>query len=186
VAAHADQRVCVGRIGAAHGIRGEVRLQSFTADPLAIADYGPLESEDGKRSFEIESVRPAKTVLVARLKGVTDRDAAEKLCNISLYVPRDRLPAPEADEYYHADLIGLTATTRGGEALGTVVAVHDFGAGDMLELRLTAGGMTVMVPFNEVSVPQVDLAAGRVVVDPPEGTLPDKNPDANKTPDGEE
>jgi 16S rRNA processing protein RimM len=169
------ERVCVGRIGAAHGIRGEVRLQSFTADPLAIANYGPLESEDGKRSFEIESVRPAKTVLVARLKGVTDRTQAEALCNVSLYMPRDRLPAPEADEYYHADLIGLTATTRDGEEIGSVVAVHDFGAGDMLELKLAAGSTTVMVPFNEQAVPQVDLAAGRIVVDPPAGTLPGDN-----------
>jgi 16S rRNA processing protein RimM len=178
VAGHADQRVCVGRIGAAHGIRGEVRLQSFTADPLAIADYGPLESQDGKRSFEIETVRPAKDVLVARLKGVTDRTQAEALRNAWLYVPRERLPAPEADEFYHADLIGLTAMTASGETIGTVVAVHDFGAGDMLELRLTAGGTTVMVPFNEQAVPQIDLAAGRIVVDPPAGTLPDKKPDA--------
>src|SRR5439155_20874129 len=118
----------------------------------AHADYGPLESEDGKRSFEIESVRPAKTVLVARLKGVKDRSQAEALCNIALYMPRERLPAPEADEYYHADLIGLTATTRDGAEIGSVVAVHDFGAGDLLEQRLTAGGNTVMVPFNPAAV----------------------------------
>ena len=114
------ERVCVGRIGAPHGIRGEVRLQSFTGEPMAIADYGPLESEDGTQSFEIETVRGAKNILVARFKGVGDRSAAERLCNVELYVPRERLRAPAADEFYHADLIGLTAVTTAGEPIGTV------------------------------------------------------------------
>src|SRR5712691_6826278 len=105
----ADQRVCVGRIGAAHGTRGEVKLWSFTADPMAIRDYGALAIEDGTRTFTIETLRPAKDFLVARLSGVADRTAAEKLCNLDLYIARERLPLPaDADEFYHADLIGLT------------------------------------------------------------------------------
>src|SRR3954454_7448025 len=100
-------RVCIAQIGAAHGVRGEVRLKPFTQDPLGVTRYGALESEDGKRRFEIEAVRPAKDMLVARLKGITDRDAAERLTNVRLYVARERLPKPADDEFYHADLIGL-------------------------------------------------------------------------------
>ena len=123
-----------------------------------------LESEDGTRSFEIEALRPAKDFLVARLAGVADRNAAEQLRNTDLYVARDRLPAPEADEFYHADLIGLVAVTPEGIEIGTVVAVHDFGAGDILELKPRAGRMTLMLPFTEVFVPNVDLAGRRIVV----------------------
>jgi 16S rRNA processing protein RimM len=183
VAARADQRVCVGRFGAPHGVRGEVRLQSFTGDPMAIADYGPLESKDGKLTFEIEALRPAKNVLVARLKTITDRDAAEKLRNVELYVARDRLPAPETDEFYHADLIGLAAVDTAGHELGSVVAAHDFGAGDILELRVPGASNTVMLPFTAETVPQVDIANGRIVIDPPQGLLKDNGvggPDENK------
>jgi 16S rRNA processing protein RimM len=162
------ERICVARIGAAHGTRGEVRLWTFTADPMAVADYGPLETADGKATIEIESLRPAKGHLVARLKGVNDRNAAEKLVNVELYVPRDRLPAPEEDEYYHADLIGLAAFTRDGARFGTVVAVHDFGAGDLIELRREGASDTVMLPFTETTVPVVDIASGRIVIDPPQ------------------
>jgi 16S rRNA processing protein RimM len=165
------ERVCVGRIGAPHGIRGEVRLQSFTGEPMAIADFGPLENKDCTQSFEIETVRPAKNVLVARFKGVGDRSAAERLCNIELYVPRERLPAPAADEFYHADLIGLTAVTTAGEPIGTVVAIHNFGAGDVLELQPAGQLATVMLPFTAAAVPVVDVAGGRIVIDPPHGTL---------------
>jgi len=126
-------RICVAQIGAAHGIRGEVRLRSFTQDPMAITAYGPLESEDGTQRFEIEALRPAKDHFVARLAGVPDRDAAEKLTNIKLYVSRDRLPPIEDDgTFYHADLIGLAAVTPDGAALGTVTAIHNFGAGDLV------------------------------------------------------
>jgi 16S rRNA processing protein RimM len=121
------ERICVARIGAAHGIKGEVRLWSFTADPAAVADYGPLESEDGTQRFEIEAMRPAKDHLVARLSGVSDRDAAERLVNTRLYVARERLPAPAPEEFYHADLIGLRADSRDGAALATIVGIHDFG-----------------------------------------------------------
>jgi 16S rRNA processing protein RimM len=167
------ERVCVAQIGAPHGIRGEVKLRSFTADPLAVVHYGTLESEDGKHVFEIEAFRPAKGFLVARFKGVADRSAAERLRNLSLYVPRERLPAPEADEFYHADLIGLTVVTADGADFGNVVAVHDFGAGDLLELRPTGGRNTVLLPFTAATVPVVDIAAGRIVVAPPQGWFAD-------------
>ena len=162
------ERICVAQIGGAHGIRGEVKLKSFTADPLAVKDYGALESEDGAASFEIEALRPAKGYLVARLRGVRDRNAAEQLTNLRLFVPRERLPPPAADEFYHADLIGLAAVTAAGVEVGTVVAVHNFGAGDILELRPPAGGTTMMLPFTDAFVPRIDIAGGRIVVEPPE------------------
>ena len=158
-------RIRVARIGAAHGIRGEVKLWSFTEDPLAVTQYGALETEDGKRRFEIETARPAKDFLVARLVGVADRNAAEALRNTDLYVPRDRLPPiDEADTYYHADLVGLAAVDEAGATLGTVTAIHNFGAGDLIEIAPTAGGEPLLVVFNETTVPSVDLKAGRIVV----------------------
>jgi 16S rRNA processing protein RimM len=161
-------RVCVAQIGAAHGVRGEVRLRSFTQDPEAVTSYGPLESEDGRQRFEIETLRPAKDHFVARLSGVADRDAAERLTNLRLYVPRERLPPTEdAETFYHADLIGLAAVTDGGAPLGTVTAVHNFGAGDLIEIAPVGGGEALMVPFTDTAVPAVDIAAGRIVVVPP-------------------
>ena len=161
-------RICLGQIGAAHGVRGEVRLYSFTAEPEAIAGYGPLETEDG-RVVQIESLRRAKDHFVAQLTGIVDRSAAEQLTNIKLYVLRERLPAPDQpDEFYHADLIGLTAVDRAGEKLGTVVALHNFGAGDLIEVRPTDGHTTQLLPFDEATVPVVDLAAGRLVVVAPD------------------
>jgi 16S rRNA processing protein RimM len=164
------ERICVAQIGGAHGIRGEVKLKSFTADPMAVKDYGPLESEDGSTRFTIETVRSAKGHLVARFRGVDDRNAAERLTNIKLFVSRDRLPPADDDEFYHADLIGLAAVTAAGAAVGTVVAIHDFGAGDILELRPPAGGATIMLPFTDAFVPDIDIAAGRIVVAPPAET----------------
>ena len=161
------ERICVAQIGAAHGLRGEVRLRSFTEDPMAITAYGPLESEDGTRRFEVEDLRPAKDHFVARLSGVDDRDAAERLTNVKLYVPRDRLPPVEEEEtYYHADLIGLVAVTPDGAALGTVTAILNFGAGDVVEIKPAGGGEPLMVPFTDAAVPLVDIAAGRIVVRP--------------------
>jgi 16S rRNA processing protein RimM len=166
----AGARICLGQIGAAHGIRGEVRLWSFTAEPAAIARYGPLESEDG-RVFEIETMRPAKDHFVARIAGVADRNAAERLNNVKLYVPRERLPEPQAaDEFYHADLVGLDVVDRAGEKLGTVAAIHNFGAGDVVEVRQADGAPTLMLPFTEAAVPEVDLKARRIVVDAPKLT----------------
>jgi 16S rRNA processing protein RimM len=164
-------RVCLGQIGAAHGVRGEVRLRSFTSDPAAIADYGPFETEDG-RAVDIEKLRPAKDHFVARLAGIRDRDAASALTNVMLYVPRERLPQTEdADEFYHADLIGLAAVDRGGNALGTVIAVFNFGAGDLIEVRPQSGGKTELMPFDATHVPEVDIAGGKIVIDPPEGSF---------------
>jgi 16S rRNA processing protein RimM len=165
------ERICVARIGAAHGIRGEVKLWSFTADPAAVADYGPLESLDGTLRFEIEALRPAKDHLVVRLSGVRDRDAAERLTNVRLYIARERLPPPAPEEFYHADLIGLRAEDRDGTALATIVGIHDFGAGDLLELRPPGAANTVLMPFNDTTVPVVDIAGGRIVIDPPEDLL---------------
>jgi 16S rRNA processing protein RimM len=161
-------RIRVARIGAAHGIRGEVKLWSFTQDPLAVATYGPLETGDGARRFEIEAARPAKDHLVARLKGISDRDAAEKLRNTDLFVPRDRLPPiEEADTFYHADLVGLPVVDGDGAALGTVSAIHNFGAGDLIEIAPAGGGEPLLIVFNETTVPAIDLKAGRIVVVPP-------------------
>ena len=163
-------RVCLGQIGAAHGVRGEVRLRSFTADPAAIANYGPLETEDG-RVFEIKTLRPAKDHFVVSLAGIVDRDAAERLVNMKLYVPRERLPMPtEPDEFYHADLVGLAVVDRAGQKLGTVIAVHNFGAGDLIEVRPDDGDKTQLVPFDEANVPSVDLASGMIVIDPLTGS----------------
>jgi 16S rRNA processing protein RimM len=159
-------RICLGQIGAPHGVRGEVRLRSFTAEPTAIAAYGPLESEDG-RVFTIETLRPAKDFFVVKLSGVTDRDAAERLTNTKLYVLRERLPEPQApDEYYHADLIGLRAVDRAGRPCGTVVAIHNFGAGDLIEIRPETGDKTEMLPFDAAAVPEVNLGAREIVVNP--------------------
>jgi 16S rRNA processing protein RimM len=162
-------RVCVAQIGAPHGVRGEVRLWTFTSEPMAITQYGPLASEDGKRSFEIEGVRPGKGHLVARLKGVEDRNAAERLTNVRLFVARERLPQTEADEFYHADLVGLRVEDEDGNEVGAVIAVHNFGAGDILEIQPPEGG-AVMLPFNETVVPEVDIAGGRLVIVPPAET----------------
>jgi 16S rRNA processing protein RimM len=165
----AGARICLGQIGAPHGVRGEVRLRSFTAEPEAITSYGPLETEDG-RVLEIESMRPAKDCFVAALAGIRDREAAERLTNVRLYVPRERLPEiAGTDEFYHADLIGLAVVGRSGEKLGTVVAVHNFGAGDLIEIRSGAANKTEMLAFDAANVPAVDLAAGHIVIDPPEG-----------------
>jgi 16S rRNA processing protein RimM len=161
-------RICVAQIGAPHGVRGEVRLFAYTEDPLAVTQYGPLESEDGSRAFEIASARPAKDHLVARLRGVDDRDAAEKLRNVRLYVARSRLPKTEdAETFYHADLVGLVAMTEAGRELGTVTAVQNFGAGDILEIQPAGAAPTVLLPFTTVTVPKVDVAQGRIVVNPP-------------------
>ena len=159
------ERIRVARIGAAHGIRGEVKLWSFTQDPAAVADYGPLETQDGTRRFEIETLRAAKDHFVARLKGVSDRNAAEALRNLDLYVPRERLPAIEEDDtYYYADLVGLMAVTADGALLGSVKALHNFGAGDIVEIEPDGGGTPLMLSFTAANVPAVNIEAGRIVV----------------------
>ena len=167
------ERICVGQIGAPHGVRGEVRIKPFTADPLALKNYGPLENEDGARRFDVLSLRPGKEVVVARLKGVDDRNAAEALRHVRLYAARERLPPPEEDEFYHADLLGLAAVAPDGTALGTVLAVPNFGAGDLLEIAPAAGGASVFVPFTRAAVPAIDIAGRRVVIDAP-GEFPER------------
>jgi 16S rRNA processing protein RimM len=159
-----EQLICVARLGAAHGVRGEVKLWSFTADPAAVAGYGPFATADG-HVVEIEALRPAKDFFVARLKGVADRTTAERLRNVELFVPRERLPAPEDnDEFYHADLVGLAVVDASGAALGSVVALHNFGGGDIIEVRRSESRDTVMLPFTEAAVPEVDVTGGRIVV----------------------
>lgn len=158
-------RIRVARIGAAHGVRGEVKLWPFTQNPMAVAEYGPLETEDGARRFEIETLRAAKDHLVARLKGIADRDAAEKLRNTDLFVSRDKLPPiDEEDTYYHADLVGMAAMTPDGVPLGNVTAIHNFGAGDLIEIATTAGGEPLLLPFTETVVPEIDTALRRITV----------------------
>lgn len=159
------ERICVARIGAAHGVRGEVNLWSFTEDPAAVASYGPLETQDGMQRFEIEALRPAKDHFVARIAGVGDRDAAEKLRNLDLYIPRARLPKiDEDDTFYHADLIGLDVVTPDGTQVGTVHALHNFGAGDIIEIMPVGSGEPVMLPFNEMTVPKIDLQKKQIVI----------------------
>jgi 16S rRNA processing protein RimM len=158
--------ICVARIGAAHGVRGEVKLWTFTEDPLAVKHYGPLATKDGARQFEVTQARAAKGHLVATLKGIATREDAERLNGLELYIAREKLPATDEDEYYHADLIGLAAVTPANESLGRVIAIHNFGAGDIIEIA-PANGATMLLPFTNAVVPSVDLAGGRVVIELP-------------------
>jgi 16S rRNA processing protein RimM len=158
--------ICVARIGAAHGVRGAVKLWTFTEDPFAVKDYGPLMTKDGARQFEVAHARPAKDHLVATFKGVATREDAERLNGIELYIAREKLPETDDDEYYHADLIGLAAVNAANEPLGRVIAIHNFGAGDIIEIA-PPQGTTLLLPFTNAVVPTVDLANGRVVIELP-------------------
>jgi 16S rRNA processing protein RimM len=159
--------ICVARIGAAHGVRGAVKLWTFTEDPFAVKDYGPLTTKDGARQFEVTHVREAKDHLVATLKGIATREDAERLNGLELYIAREKLPETDEDEYYHADLIGLAAVNAANEPLGRVTAIHNFGAGDIIEIAPTQGP-TMLLPFTNAVVPTVDLAGGRVVIELPQ------------------
>jgi 16S rRNA processing protein RimM len=159
--------VLMGEIGAAQGLKGEVRLRAYTQAPADIAAYGALEDESG-RLIEIESVRITPKAVIARIKGVTTREAAQALTHTKLYLPRARLPESAEEEWYHADLIGLAAVDKDGAPIGTVVAVHNYGAGDIIEIAPASGDATLLVPFTEAAVPEVDLAQGRIVLVPPE------------------
>jgi 16S rRNA processing protein RimM len=161
-----DDRILVGVFGAPHGVRGEIRLKSFMQDPSSIATHGRLTDSSGA-VHEIIAARLLKDDLfVARIKGVTDRDAAQKLTNRKLYLAREKLPILDADEFYCSDLIGLRAETPEGDALGVIVAVPNFGAGDILEIAPPAGE-TILFPFTHAVVPEIDIARGRVVIVPP-------------------
>ncbi len=170
-----EEQICIGAIAGVRGLKGEVRIKSFTADPDDIAAYGPVSTEDGERTYRINvTARAKKGLIIARLDGIEDRDAAEALKGTRLYVPKSVLPEPDDGDFYHADLIGLKAETKDGDTLGTVKAVHNFGAGDIIEIAADPGGgpgegkEDLMVPFTLDMVPEVNLSEGRIVVAPPE------------------
>jgi 16S rRNA processing protein RimM len=166
----AQDRICIGAIAGAFGVTGEVRLKSFCSVPSDIASYGPLSSEDGGRQFHITLTKPVTGGFGARITGITTREAAEALRGTSLFVDRDRLPALPDDEFYHADLIGLDVLDTGGEPLGKVTAIHNHGAGDIIEISSTRHKSALLLPFTQVIVPNVDLSAGRLIVDLPDET----------------
>lgn len=166
-----SELICVGAIAGAFGVHGEVRLKSFTADPAAIADYAPLCTEDGAQVYDLQLSREVKGGFAARLTGIRTKEEADALKGLRLFAPRDRLPSLPDDEFYHADLIGLHVVDTGGTELGRVKAVHNHGASDLLELTVPGQSNTVLLPFTMDVVPTIDLTAGRIVADPPEGLL---------------
>ncbi len=168
-----EDRVCVGAVAGSYGVRGEVRLKSFCGEPRDIATYGALTTEDGARSFTVKLGKPIKNAFSVRLSGVATKEAADALKGTRLYAPRTALPDLPDDEYYHADLIGLTVLDTGGTPLGRVKSVLNHGAGDLLEIQLKDGPATVLLPFTLASVPTVDLAGERIIADPPDGVFPD-------------
>jgi len=160
-------KVCIGQFAGSHGVRGLVKLRSFTEDPKAVAAYGPLTDDSGRRTFKVTLNGTVKDLWLARVEGIATREQAQELAGVRLYVDRAALPETEdEDEFYHADLIGLRAETTAGEPFGTVLALYDFGGGDVLEIR-TEAGATELLPFTRACVPVVDVRGGRVVVDPP-------------------
>lgn len=181
-----EPRVLLGRIKGAHGLRGEVIVHAFTASPESIAAYGPLTDPAGARSFTLQVVRVTDKGVIARVDGVRDRTAAEALAGTELWLERARLPPPEPDEFYHADLIDLPAFDPDGQPIGTVVGVHNFGAGDLLEMRLGASRSTELIPFTQAFVPLVDVPGRRVVVVvPAAGTEAGTEPSAEGGSDAE-
>ena len=162
--------VCVGTISSPHGLSGEIRINSYMANPDDIAAYGPLADTSGERRFEIKIVGRSRNQLIARIARINDRNAAEALKGVELFLPRSKLPKLEENEFYHKDLIGLRAELDNGHSLGTVRAIHDYGAGVMIELM---GGVQngLMVPFNKAVVPMIDVDGGRIMIDPPDGLL---------------
>lgn len=160
-----EDRICVGAIAGAFGVHGEVRLKSFCSDPADIVTYSPLTSEDGTRRFEVSLTREVTGALGARIKGIATKEDADALRGVTLWAPRSALPALPDDEFYHADLIGLEVVDTGGRSLGRVRALYDHGAGDIIEV--VGGTQVLMLPFTRAVVPTVDLAARRIVVDPP-------------------
>lgn len=168
--------ILLGVIGAPHGVKGEVRIKAFTGDPLAIAGYGPLTDAKGRR-FEIAEARTAKEVVIARLKGVTSREAAESLNGVQLFVAREKLPPPDdEDEFLQADLIGCRVVDAAGAMLGTVTSIGNYGAGDLLDIA-TPDGRTVLLPFTKAFVPKIDIEARRLEVHPPLGLFEPEEPD---------
>jgi 16S rRNA processing protein RimM len=164
----APDLICIGAIAGAFGVSGEVRIKSFCSEPTDIASYGPLLSEDGSREYHITLTRPVAGGLGARINGISTKEQADALRGTSLFVPHDRLPNLPDDEFYHADLIGLAAHDTGGALVGKVTAVYNHGAGDILEISPTGHKSALLLPFTTAIVPNVDLAAGRVVVNLPD------------------
>lgn len=164
----ASDKVCVGAIAGAFGVHGEVRLKSFCADPAAIADYAPLTSEDGSRSFTVKITHAVAGGLAARMTGITTKEQADALKGATLWAERAKLPSLPDDEFYHADLIGLPVLDTGGAPLGTVHAIHNHGAGDILEILAPGQRNALLLPFTRAAVPTVDLTAGRIIVDLPD------------------
>jgi 16S rRNA processing protein RimM len=181
----------MGVVGAPHGVRGAVRIKTYTDEPDAVARYGALEDESGERRFTLQILGAAKGegVVIGKLSGVADRDRAEAMRGLRLYLPRAALPATGEDEFYHADLVGLAAVLRDGSPLGTVIAVHDFGAGDMLEIARAKDigqvGQPVLVPFTRAAAPVVDVGGGKIVLDPPEGLFDPPRSQKIREPQGE-
>ena len=159
--------ILLGQITGAHGIRGDVIVRTFTSEPEAIAAYGTLTDKTGQKQFKLRLVRVTNKGVVARLDGISDRNGAEAVRGQELYIDRAKLPAPKETEYYHADLVGLTAVTADGSEFGRVIAVQNFGAGDLLEIQLAASKATEMIPFTNANVPDVDIASHRLTVIPP-------------------
>ena len=166
-------RVLIGVVVGVQGVRGQVRIKSFAAQPEDVGAYGPLQDKSGKRRFEIKAEGFARGAVIARIVGVTDRDAAEALRGVEFYIDRAALPATEADEYYQADLIGLAAEDKAGGVLGVVRNVFDYGAGPLLEIERPGVKKTALVPFTKAVLVEVDLVGGWLVLDPPEGLLED-------------
>ena len=164
-----SDRVIVGAIGGAFGVHGEVRLKSYCADPAAIADYAPLFTEDGRSFAQVILTGQTKNGFTARMDGITSKEEADDLRNVSLFAERSIMPAADDDEFYYTDLIGLTVVDTGGATLGTVKNVMDHGAGDLLEISVPGTSETVLLPFTQAAVPTVDVSAGRIIADPPEG-----------------
>ncbi|MGR3513993.1 MAG: ribosome maturation factor RimM [Paracoccaceae bacterium] len=167
----AKDRVCVGAIAGSFGVKGEVRLKSFCAEPDAIDTYGPLSSEDGELEWDVKVSRPIKNGFAARLTGVRSKEAADALRGTRLYAPRERLPDLPDDEFYHADLIGLTVLDTGGVELGRVKAILNHGAGDLLEIAAKGQKQPVLLPFTLANVPTIDLTSGKLIADLPDGLI---------------
>lgn len=174
-----DNPILMARIGAPHGVRGEVRVKSFAADPVALGDYGKLFDAQG-RKFEIKAARPSKTVLVVKFAGVNSREAAEALNGVELFVDRSALPEPEEDEFYYSDLIGMTVTDAAGEPIGALRAIEDYGSGDVLEITLAKGG-SELVMFTRDNVPEIDMDARTITVVMPDTVEARENADEAET-----
>jgi len=174
-----SQRILLGRIVTAHGIRGDVVVDSYTAEPADIAAYGALQSRDGSRTWNIKVVRVTPRGVIARVAGVSDRNGAEALRGTELYALRSQLPAADEGEFYYADLVGLRVENEVGEVIGSVASVQNYGAGDLLELRLADRSVTELLPFTDAFVPTVDLDGGRVVVIMPAAAEDDDDEDGN-------